>query len=116
MHWRISSGFYWFTGWKSRSTHWLFANQFRLMFPDVRLMADKIITEQNGFYSSGGASSYWSLLLHLVEKHAGRDMAILASKFSRIARQSQSPFAISKDSVNMRTNRDSVRNLLNQLC
>lgn len=83
---------------KSCSTHWLFANQFRSMFPEVRLMADKIITEQNGLYSSGGASSYWNLLLHLVEKHAGRDMAILASKFFLldIARQSQSPFAIFK--------------------
>jgi|SRR6186997_1696341 len=83
---------------KSCSTHWLFANQFRSMFPDVRLMTDKIITEQNGVYSSGGASSYWNLLLHLVEKHAGRDMAILASKFFLldIARQSQSPFAIFK--------------------
>jgi transcriptional regulator GlxA family with amidase domain len=83
---------------KSCSTHWLFANQFRSMFPDVHLTADKIITEQNGLYSSGGASSYWNLLLHLVEKHAGRDMAILASKFFLldIARQSQSPFAIFK--------------------
>ena len=83
---------------KSCSTHWLFANQFRAMFPEVELMPDKIITEKNGVYSSGGASSYWNLLLHLVEKHAGRDMAILASKFFLldIARQSQSPFAIFK--------------------
>jgi len=83
---------------KSCSTHWLFANQFRSMFPEVQLMADKIITEHNGLYSSGGASSYWNLLLHLVEKYAGRDMAILASKFFLldIARQSQSPFAIFK--------------------
>lgn len=83
---------------KSCSTHWLFANQFRSMFPEVHLMDDKIITEQSGIYSSGGASSYWNLLLHLVEKYAGRDMAILASKFFLldIARQSQSPFAIFK--------------------
>ena len=83
---------------KSCSTHWLFANQFRNMFPDIKLTDDKIITEQNGLYSSGGANSYWNLLLHLVEKYAGRDMAILASKFFLldIARQSQSPFAIFK--------------------
>jgi transcriptional regulator GlxA family with amidase domain len=83
---------------KSCSTHWLFANQFRSMFPEVRLTDDKIITEQNGLYSSGGANSYWNLLLHLVEKYAGRDMAILASKFFLLdmARQSQSPFAIFK--------------------
>jgi transcriptional regulator GlxA family with amidase domain len=83
---------------KSCSTHWLFANQFRTMFPAVTLTDDKIITESNGLYSSGGANSYWNLLLHLVEKYAGRDMAILASKFFLldIARQSQSPFAIFK--------------------
>jgi transcriptional regulator GlxA family with amidase domain len=83
---------------KSCSTHWLFANQFRNMFPQVQLRDDKIITEQQGLYSSGGASSYWNLLLYLVEKMAGRDMAILASKFFLldVARQSQSPFAIFK--------------------
>ncbi len=29
------------------STHWMFAQQFRTMFPDAVLMDDKIITEQN---------------------------------------------------------------------
>ena len=43
---------------KQCSTHWLYANQFRSMFPDVMLVDDKIVTEQNGLYSSGGASSY----------------------------------------------------------
>jgi transcriptional regulator GlxA family with amidase domain len=31
---------------KSCSTHWLFANQFRSMFPEVELMPDKIITRK----------------------------------------------------------------------
>jgi transcriptional regulator GlxA family with amidase domain len=54
--------------------------------------------EQNGLYSSGGATSYWNLLLHLIEKYAGREMAILASKFFvlDIGRDSQSPFSIFK--------------------
>jgi transcriptional regulator GlxA family with amidase domain len=83
---------------KSCSTHWLFANEFRTMFPEVNLVDDKIITEQNGLYSSGGANSYWNLLLHLVEKYTNRDMAILASKFFvlDIDRKSQSPFNIFK--------------------
>lgn len=83
---------------KSCSTHWLFSNEFRSMFPDVNLVDDKIITEQNGLYSSGGANSYWNLLLHLVEKYTSRDMAILASKFFvlDIDRKSQSPFNIFK--------------------
>src|SRR5690606_477864 len=83
---------------KKCSTHWLFANDFRTMFPEVTLVDEKIITEQNGLYSSGGASSYWNLLLHLVEKYTSREMAILAAKFFvlDISRNSQSPFSIFK--------------------
>src|SRR5262245_18571779 len=79
---------------KKCSTHWLFANEFREMFPDVTLTDGSIITEEQGVYSSGGASSYWNLLLHLVEKYSNRDMAIRVSKFFAIEidRKSQSPF------------------------
>jgi transcriptional regulator GlxA family with amidase domain len=81
---------------KSCSTHWLFAGEFRRRFPKVELAEQKIICEHKGIYSSGGANSYWNLLLHLVEKYTSREMAILASKFFvlDIARHSQSPFAI----------------------
>ena len=76
------------------STHWIYANEFREMFPEVILVDDRIITEEEGLYSSGGASSYWNLLLYLIEKNASREMAIRASKFFAIEidRKSQSPF------------------------
>lgn len=79
---------------KKCSTHWLFANQFRSMFPDVTLVDGHIITEEQGIYSSGGATSYWNLLLYLVEKYTNRDLAILAAKFFAIDidRDSQSAF------------------------
>jgi transcriptional regulator GlxA family with amidase domain len=79
---------------KQCSTHWLFANEFRNMFPDVELVDGSIITEENGLYSSGGANSYWNLLLYLVEKYTNRDIAILASKFFAIEidRNSQNAF------------------------
>ncbi|MBD1385770.1 helix-turn-helix domain-containing protein [Mucilaginibacter rigui] len=79
---------------KECSTHWRFANEFREMFPDVTLVDDRIVTEQKGLYSSGGATSYWNLLLYLVEKYAGRDMSIMAAKMFalEIDRKSQSPF------------------------
>jgi transcriptional regulator GlxA family with amidase domain len=80
------------------STHWLFSNEFRTMFPDVELLDNRIVTEQSGLYSSGGANSYWNFLLHLVEKYTNRELAILASKFFvlDISRTSQSPFSIFK--------------------
>ena len=79
---------------KSASTHWLHAHTFRTMFPDVNLADDKIITEDRGIYTSGGANSYWNLLLYLIEKYTSREIAILASKFFAIEidRNSQSPF------------------------
>ncbi|HWA04947.1 MAG TPA: DJ-1/PfpI family protein, partial [Ignavibacteria bacterium] len=66
---------------KQCSTHWLYAAQFRQMFPDIKLADDKIVTDQNGLYSSGGATSYWNLLLYLVEKYTDRETAIMISKF-----------------------------------
>jgi transcriptional regulator GlxA family with amidase domain len=79
---------------KECSSHWKTANEFRDMFPEVRLVDGRIVTEQGGLYSSGGATSYWNLLLHLVEKYAGRETALLASKVFalEIDRKSQSPF------------------------
>lgn len=79
---------------KQCSTHWLYANEFRTMFPDVTLVDGSIITEEQGIYSSGGANSYWNLLLYLVEKYTDRDTAILASKYFAvdIDRESQAAF------------------------
>jgi len=79
---------------KECSCHWNSAGLFREMFPEVMLVDGRIVTEQQGLYSSGGATSYWNLLLHLVEKHAGREMAIMAAKIYalEIDRKSQSPF------------------------
>ena len=81
---------------KECSTHWLFANDFKEMFPDVKLVSDKTVTAQNGLYSSGGATSYWTLLLYLVEKYTNREMSIMASKFFLLdmGRDSQSPFVM----------------------
>ncbi|MFO7526568.1 MAG: helix-turn-helix domain-containing protein [Ignavibacteriaceae bacterium] len=81
---------------KKCATHWLAVNDFRKMFPDVNLVEDKIIIDENGIYSSGGAYSSLNLILYLVEKYAGRDAAIFASKAFQIDYQriSQSPFTI----------------------
>jgi len=79
---------------KKCSTHWIYANEFREMFPECTLVDDKIITEEQGLYSSGGANSYWNLLLYLVEKYTDRQTAIFAAKFFVVEmdRKSQSPF------------------------
>lgn len=81
---------------KKCSTHWNSYNDFRSMFPDVEVVDGSIITEEQGLYSSGGANSYWNLLLYLVEKYTDRDTAILASKYFAIDidRESQCAFML----------------------
>lgn len=83
---------------KKCSTHWGFTNEFREMFPNVNVQDGSIVTEESRIYSSGGANSYWNLLLHLVEKYTDRETAILASKYFAIDidRSSQSAFAMFK--------------------
>jgi len=78
------------------STHWSAADTFRLMFPNVDLQADKLITDENGIYTNGGAYSFLNLLIYLVEKYYDRQTAIFCSKVFQIEidRQSQSTFAI----------------------
>ena len=72
------------------------ADAFRQMFPDVELIPEKIITDEQGIYTSGGAYSFINLVLHLVEKYSGRDVAVFLSKVLEVEidRKSQSPFTI----------------------
>ena len=81
---------------KKCATHWLAMNDFRKMFPQVNLIPEKVVTDEAGIYSSGGAYCYLNLVLYLIEKYAGREMAIMNAKVFAIEmeRKSQSPFII----------------------
>jgi transcriptional regulator GlxA family with amidase domain len=87
---------------KKCSTHWRSADEFRKMFPEINLVTDRIITEEQGIYTSGGATSYWNLLLYLVEKYTDRETAILTAKVFAIDinRHSQSQFIIFNNQSN----------------
>jgi transcriptional regulator GlxA family with amidase domain len=78
------------------TTHWAFANEFKHYYPSVDLVDERVMTDQQGLYSSAGGSAYWNLLLHLVEKYAGREIAIYAAKYFviDIDRSHQSPFIV----------------------
>lgn len=66
------------------STHWIATNKFRVDYPDVYVTDQKIITENNGIYTSGGANSYWNLLIYLIKKFTNNEIAIQASKYFEI--------------------------------
>src|SRR5690554_1330307 len=81
---------------KSCSTHWAAANTFRTMFPKVDLQADRLITDEHGIYTNGGAYSFLNLIIYLIEKYYDRQTAIYCSKVFQIEmdRNNQSEFAI----------------------
>ncbi|HEX9825953.1 MAG TPA: helix-turn-helix domain-containing protein [Flavobacteriaceae bacterium] len=81
---------------KRCSTHWAAADQFRIMFPEVNLQIDQLITDEHGIYTNGGAYSFLNLIIYLIEKYYNRETAIFCSKVFQIEieRNVQSPFAI----------------------
>ena len=81
---------------KNCSTHWSVAANFKSMFPKVNLQTDKLITDENGIYTNGGAYSFLNLVIYLVEKYYNRQTAIFCSKVFQIEmdRNNQSAFTI----------------------
>lgn len=81
---------------KHCATHWMAEQDFRKRYPEACLVTEKIITEDHGIYCSGGAFSYLNLILYLIEKYAGRELAVLSAKVFAIEidRKSQLPFTI----------------------
>jgi transcriptional regulator GlxA family with amidase domain len=81
---------------KKATTNWLFADLFRKHFPYIVLEDDKVIVDQGRLYSCGGAFSFTSFMIYLIEKFCGHEMAITASKILMINvhEQPQSTFSI----------------------
>lgn len=81
---------------KKCAVHWAARNEFAAMFPQVQVVDDTIITDEQGIYTCGGGYSYLNLLLYVIEKHLGREMSILASKMFEIdiERKNQNQFMI----------------------
>ena len=81
---------------KSCATHWTAHEIFRRRYPQVHLIPEKIISEDRGIYSSGGAYSFLNFMIYLIEKYCGRETAIWCSKVAEIEfdRIGQSHFMI----------------------
>lgn len=81
---------------KTCSTHWAHAGTFRNAFPGITLKEEKLITDESGIYTNGGAYSFLNLMIYLIEKYYGKETAIYCSKMFQVdlERNTQSSFAI----------------------
>ncbi len=76
------------------TTHWYYADVFRQRYPEVNLQEHQTVTDDSGVLCSGGATASNDLLLHILQKFAGK---ALAREFSRkllidSSRSDQSPY------------------------
>ncbi|MGF1924411.1 MAG: GlxA family transcriptional regulator [Bacteroidia bacterium] len=87
---------------KIATTHVDACKSFATAFPDVQLKADKTVTQDGRLYTSGGATSSFHLLLHLVHEFCGDQMAIRTAKIFAIDmdRDKQSYFSSFQPSRN----------------
>jgi transcriptional regulator GlxA family with amidase domain len=65
---------------KSATTHWAFQEAFRQRYPRVRLEPQAVIVDQARVITSGGATSFLTLSLYLVERLFGAEAARTASR------------------------------------
>ncbi|MGH3879757.1 MAG: GlxA family transcriptional regulator [Actinophytocola sp.] len=65
---------------KAATTHWAFQADLARRYPAVELRPQAIIVDQGRVVTAGGATSFLSLSLHLVERLLGGEIARAASK------------------------------------
>ncbi|MEJ5996366.1 helix-turn-helix domain-containing protein [Pedobacter sp. Du54] len=69
---------------KIATTHVDACTNFAAAFPEVRLRADKTVTQDGRLYTSGGATSSFHLLLHIIHEFCGSQIAIKTAKIFAI--------------------------------
>ena len=60
---------------KTATTNWLYAEKFQRQFPRVRLMPDRILTDDGGLICSGAITAMYNLALYVIEIFASADLS-----------------------------------------
>lgn len=81
---------------KPATTHWNSMDAMQQFFPKVITEPDSVITDCDGIYTSGGASSSHNLLIYLIDRFVSHDAALFVARLFAvdIDRANQAHFAI----------------------
>lgn len=81
---------------KTATTNWIYAKTFKKAYPQVKLKADRILTEDGGILCSGATSSFQDMCINLMERFGSVELAEICSKtlLMNKTRRSQSPFFV----------------------
>ncbi|RYC71885.1 MULTISPECIES: GlxA family transcriptional regulator [Spirosoma] len=81
---------------KACTSHWMAIDDMQRRYTDVQVLADAVVTDRDGIYTSGGALLSWNLILYLIEKFCGHEVSIGVSRMFNIDldRSSQAYFVV----------------------
>ena len=87
---------------KPATTHWYYCEQFAKRYPKVDLKAKYLITQADNLYCAGSVNSVADLMVHLIERHYGHDIAqLVEGQFSPEIRRSYSSHAYDEYASNL---------------
>ncbi len=69
---------------KKATTHLMYMDAFQQLFPQVQTRPDAVVIEDSGIYTSGGATSSFHLMLHLIKKYCGTEASLQAARMFAI--------------------------------
>jgi transcriptional regulator GlxA family with amidase domain len=81
---------------RSATTHWAAEEYFKMKYPQINLLPKEIIIDEGNIYTSAGATSFHNLILYIIEKFCGKEIANYTSKMLLIDinKEPQSSYAI----------------------
>jgi transcriptional regulator GlxA family with amidase domain len=84
------------------TTSWFSASQFRKLFPQVKLMDEKIIVDNGKIVTGGATLSFQNLCIYLIEKYYGVEIGNYAAKMFLVdkGKHNQMTYSIFSDQKN----------------
>ena len=81
---------------KAATTHWAYTDLFQRRYPDVSLKISENVVDNGSLICGGDGTSFIQLIIYLIEKYYGHELAILCSKImlADIDKMPQSSYSI----------------------
>lgn len=81
---------------KKVTTSWMLSDLFKRLFPHVHLSDDELLIDEGSVITSGAACSFQELMLSIIKRFAGKELASLTAKYMLIEgnRASQAAYKV----------------------
>lgn len=86
------------------TTSWWIQEAFAYRYPRVQLMAEDMVVEDQGIVTGGASTAYMSVMLNLIRRFAGDELALFCAKVLLVDtnRHSQAPYSYLESGLRVR--------------